>query len=115
MFGMKRSVHVLLLASLWLGTSPVMAFFSNGRWSFTATDGSTAPLGSSVNVTWSIVPDGTTIPGEGGSDLVSFLDSSFGGGGGADLTQRPWFTFFEQSFERWNELSGLNFIYEPAD
>ena len=115
MFGMKRSVHVLLLVSLWIQASPAIAFLSNGRWSFTATDGVTSPLGTSVNVTWSIVPDGTAIPGEGGSDLVSFLDSAFGSGGGADLTQRPWFTFFEHSFERWNELSGLNFIYEPAD
>lgn len=96
--------------------SPLLAFYSNGRWNPTATNGTTGLLGTSVVVTWSLVPDGTLIPGEGGSELILFLDTLFGSGpGGNDYTQRPWFEYFNSSFSRWSELSGLTFVYEPAD
>ena len=91
-------------------------FFSNGRWATTATDGPTAPMGFPVTLTWSIVADGTPISTGGTSNLISFFDGLYGnGGGGADLSLRPWFTLVEQSFERWTDLSGLSFVYEPAD
>ena len=90
-------------------------YYANGYWSTTALDGATGPVGTSVNVTWSIAPDGTFIPGEGGSNLVSFFDSLFPGGSGSDLTQRPWFYLLEASVNRWSELSGATLHYEPAD
>lgn len=92
------------------------AFFSNGRWTTTATDATAAPPGFPVTLTWGIVADGTSISTGGTSNFISFFDGLYGnGGGGADLTLRPWFTLVEQSFDRWTELSGLTFVYEPAD
>jgi hypothetical protein len=101
----------------WLAmTNDAGAFFSNGRWTTTATDAAAAPPGFPVTVTWSIVADGTAISTGGTSNLISFFDGLYGnGGGGADLTLRPWFTLAEQSFDRWTDLSGLTFVYEPAD
>lgn len=115
---MKQAFQLfLLVVVVALGAcSPLLAFYSNGRWNPTATDGTTGPLGTAVTVTWSLVPDGTFIPGEGGSELILFLDTQFGSGpGGSDFTQRPWFQYFNNSFNRWSELSGLTFVYEPAD
>ncbi len=114
---MKQLGFVFLICAWsFLVSAPVSAFYSNGRWTLTALDGSTGPLGTAVNVTWSLVADGTFIPGEGGSNLISFMDGLFGnGGGGTDLETRPWFQYFENSFNRWSELSGLTFSYEDDD
>ena len=102
---------VLLL----VGTTSVSAYVPEGRWSTTAS-GSTGVDGDPATVTWSIVADGTNLSGEGASDLVSFLDTNFGAGpGGLDLTQRPWFPYFDSSFDRWGELSGITYLYEPND
>ncbi|MCA9235172.1 MAG: matrixin family metalloprotease [Planctomycetales bacterium] len=112
------------LRRTWLGTACAVVwlamfagahgFYTNGRWSVTATDGATDPAGSPVTVTWSIVPDGTTVPGNGSSDFVAFMDGLYGGTG-ATVADRPWFSLVEQSFGRWTELGGLEFVYEPAD
>ncbi len=88
-------------------------------WTTTAS-GSRTANGQPVTLTWSIVPDGSTITeaniGSQPSDLIAFLDLEFGSGpGGSDLTQRPWFTYFEQSFDRWEELGGATYLYEPND
>ncbi len=91
------------------------AFVPDDRWVTTAS-GFTGQDGDPITLTWSLVPDGTTLTGEGPSELISFMDSEFGAGpGGSDLTQRPWFRFFEDSFGRWNELGGINYVYEPND
>ena len=88
----------------------------NNRWTTTATDGGGLVNGDPTTITWSIVPDGTGIPGDPSSDLISAFDFAFGDGpGGSDLTQRPWFTYFQQGMERWGELSGLTYVYEPND
>jgi hypothetical protein len=114
---MKQVLRFLLIVmAIALSCPKAIGFYSNGRWNPTATNGGTGPLGTSATVTWSLVPDGTSIPGEGGSNLIFFLDNLFGSGpGGSDFTQRPWFHFFDGSFNRWSELSGLTFVYEPAD
>ncbi len=98
-----------------LAATQVAAFVPGLRWSSTAS-GSTGSQGDPATLTWSFVPDGTTIPGDGPSDLISFLDANFGiGPGGSDLTQRPWFRLFEESFGRFAELGGLSYVYEPND
>ena len=80
--------------------------------------------GDATTLTWSFVPDGTAIlqgcnvPGEStaGSDFIAFFDQQFGAGpGGTDLTQRPWFVHFQVVFDRWEELTGITYIYEPND
>ncbi len=92
------------------------AFILGGRWTRTATDGPGLAQGDAITLTWGFIPDGTAIPGYAGSNVISFLDNVVGAGpGGTDLTQRPWFTLFEQSFNRWSEVSGLSYVYEPSD
>ncbi|QDT01552.1 hypothetical protein HG15A2_48990 [Adhaeretor mobilis] len=99
-----------------------LASGSSGRWSTTAS-GNTGSLGSPATLTWSIVDDGINIPSvnlgsgssvpAGPSGLVTYLDSKFGAGpGGDDFTQRPWFSHFEDSFNRLGELSGLTYVYQ---
>jgi hypothetical protein len=91
------------------------AFVPQERWGSTAT-GLPTPMGRPVRLTWSVVPDGTHIQGEGGSNLIQFLDNVFGAGsGGSNLQQRPWFPLLSNSFGRWGALSGLTFIYESHD
>lgn len=91
------------------------AYVPGDRWSVTAS-GATGATGTPITLTWSLVPDGTNIPGEGASNLVSYFDGLFSvTAGGTDLTQRPWFTYFQQSFDRWTELGGINYVYEPKD
>lgn len=105
---------VSLAASVILARS-ASAYYSNGRWTSTATNFSTSPAGFPATLTWSIVPDGTAISTGGTSNLIAFFDGLYGNGGGGALAQRPWFTLIEQSFSRWTDLSGLAFVYEPAD
>ena len=91
---------VVVFAFCSLAASPVRAYEADGRWSITATNGSTGSMGSPVVVTWSIAQDGTLMPGETGmvgSSLIGFLDGLLGAGpGGDDFTQRPWFTHFQE-------------------
>ncbi len=94
--------------------------FGNG-WTSTASGRST--IGAPATVTWSVVADGTQLPtglGEPASNnsLVAFLDGIHHGGaspGGSDLTQRDWWQLMNSAFERWDELSGISYIYEPND
>jgi serralysin len=91
------------------------AYVPDERWTVTAA-GATGADGTPAKLTWSIVPDGASIPGEGASDLVAYLDGLFNvSSGGTDLTQRPWFTYFKQSFDRWSALGGITFSYESKD
>lgn len=114
-----------LLVGMWavatsLGVESAQAYITEGRWSRTATNTSTGAQGSAITLTWSFAPDGTLIAGNDSgtvaSGLISFLDTKWGAGpGGNDLTQRPWFPIFEQSFARIGALSGVTYVYEPKD
>ncbi|MBA4107594.1 MAG: hypothetical protein C0485_17800 [Pirellula sp.] len=111
-------LRFLFACLLLLPILPEMSYgyYSNGRWAATATDPAVAPVGFPTTLTWSIAADGTPLSTGGTSNFVSFFDGLLGsGGGGTNLSQRPWFTFVKQSFDRWTELSGLAFVYEPAD
>ncbi|WP_197529161.1 matrixin family metalloprotease [Aeoliella mucimassa] len=85
------------------------------RWS-TTSYGSAGESGTPATLSWSIVPDGTSIPGEGDSDLIEYMDDIFGvTSSSTDLTERPWFELFESIVGRWGEVSGLTFEYEAND
>ena len=44
------------------------------------------------------------------------MNSTFGGNAAqTDLTRQPWFHLFSDSFGRWSQLGGVNFVYEPHD
>lgn len=83
------------------------------RWSGTVTDGGGLIQGDGTTVTWSIVPDGTSIYGYNGeatapSDLREKLDNVYG-------SINAWLPLFQQSFDRLSEISGVNYVYEPND
>ncbi len=108
-----RLATALALAGAWGGTAA--AYVPDERWSATAS-GSAGVMGDPVTLTWSFVRDGTGIPNRSPSNLISYLDGLFGAGpGGADFAQRPWFHLFTESFDRWSQLGGITFRYEPAD
>ncbi len=90
---------------------------------WTNTSSGTSGLGRPAELTWSIVPDDTVLPtglGEpaSNSNLIEFLDSIHHSEvfpQSDDLTDRAWWHLFNSSFERWDELSGISFNYEPND
>lgn len=97
---------------------PFAEFRVAGRHTFSSVDGFNSLRGDPINLTWGIVDDGTQISANGNSqpsDLVAFLDGLYGSGGVAGVTNAPWFRLFEASFDRWSELSGVSFSYEPND
>lgn len=103
-----------MVVALWL-TSAVFGFVPEERWGGSAS-GPAGAMGDPITLTWSILPDGTLIQGEGNSGLIAFFDGLFGAGaGGTDLTQRPWFSLLSSSFDRWSQVSGITFVYEPND
>jgi serralysin len=113
---MAKIYALIAAVGLWsLLAGPAEAFLANGHWDSTAMDGMTGPVGTPITLTWSIVPDGTPIPGYNASNLVSSFDSLFGVSGGSDLTTRTWFSLIQQSFDRWESLGGITFVYQPAD
>jgi hypothetical protein len=121
----RLMAHMLLaiVAQHWFPPS-ARAFIlaPNTRWTSTASNASTGTYGNPITLTWSLVHDGTAVsnsyaPTNGtSSNLISTFDATFGAGqGGSDLTQRPWFHLFSDSFNRWNQLGGINFAYESHD
>ncbi|MBN1853033.1 MAG: matrixin family metalloprotease [Pirellulales bacterium] len=91
------------------------AFIPADRWIDTAS-GFAGYRGDPITLTWSLVPDGTLIPYWQPSGLIATLDAYYGAGsGGEDLTGRPWFPLIESAFDRWSELGGVTFVYEPRD
>lgn len=115
---LARGIVAFLLACA--APSASQAFLINGQWEATASANPAPMAGLPQTLTWSIVPDQTTIFNVVGtqsrpSNLIASLDSLIGGGPGADLQDRAWFPVLEQSFARWTEISGLTLVYEPAD
>lgn len=124
---MPRHARLIFLVTAgvlaWAAGSPANAFIidpSADYWLTTAS-GSRSGNGDPITLTWSIVPDGTNVPSSefgplGPSDLISFMDSTFGfDPNEPNLQQRPWFHFFSDAFQRWSNLSGATYIYEPND
>ena len=95
----------------------------SSRWSSTATNGSGLAQGDPTTLTWGFVADGTWIEGDpddvelaSDSDLIAFLDGIYGNvTPDTDFTDETWFTPFSSYLNRWGELSGLTYAYEPND
>ena len=98
-----------------LPASSADAYFPDERWTVTAS-GTTGAAGTPITLTWSLAQDGTSIRNSGPSNLVSYFDGLFNvSNTSGDLTQRAWFHVIEESFDRWSELGGITFVYEPND
>lgn len=96
------------------------AFILSTRWSATAMSGGGLSQGDPTIITWSIVPDGTDTNADAGfvpSNLIAEFDNMFSepNAGTPDITNRNWFALIEQGLNRWGELSGIEYIYEPND
>jgi uncharacterized repeat protein (TIGR01451 family) len=101
------------LAARGAGAPPAFQFNDGDRWRVTATNPCCLQQGQPTTLTWSIVPDGTTIvpqvTGENGpSNLKAFLDSVYG-------DSSSWLPIFQEVFDRWGQLTGVSYVYEPAD
>lgn len=82
------------------------------RWTSTAS-GSTGSSGNPITLTWGLVSDGVSIPGSqgeptSGSNLIARLNTKYG-------SQAAWLPLFQSVFDRWSEVSGITYIYEPND
>ena len=89
-------------------------FQQTGRWTVTATDGGGLGQGTPTTLTYSFVPDGTFVPdlgiglGSGNSALFQWLDGIYG-------NTQTWQDLFHQVFDRWEELIGTTYVFEPND
>ncbi len=105
---LKRVHH-----SLAGGGESEFQFPDGNRWYRTATDGSGLDQGDPTTLTWSVIPDGTTIPGYAGevdapSNLRAYLTGIYG-------DEATWLSILQQVFDRWGALSGVIYQYEPWD
>lgn len=98
-----------------LSAEPFLKYQILNRWSSTATDGGILSQGDPMTLTWSVVPDGTNIPGSpyigdatAPSNLRAFLDAIYG-------NEAAWLAVFEAVFDRWGELTGITYVYEEND
>jgi hypothetical protein len=71
--------------------------------------------GDPTVLTWSYIPDGTTIPGgvvpgepTAPSDMRGWLNGIYG-------NFNTWHAVFVQVFNRWSALTGIRYVYEPND
>ncbi len=88
-------------------------FQVGNRWSSTATNPGPLGQGDPTTIRWSIVPDGTFIPGSNGEpDSASILIAHFNAIYG---NQATWRALMQQSFDRWGQLTGNTYVFEPND
>jgi hypothetical protein len=108
-----------------LGISQNSSFTLTSRWFSTATDGGGLGQGDVTTLTWSYVPDGTTIGNSGcqlpdagtfSSDFIAFFNGIYGAPTvPGDFTTAPWHAIFISMFNSWSDATGLIFVYEPND
>jgi hypothetical protein len=111
----KRLVRVTAVLMIVGVSTPASAFEPFFRWPITAS-GPTGTQGEPATLTWSLARDGLSIGDEGPSNLIDLLDDLFNvTSGGTNFQTRPWYDLVEQSFDRWSQVSGLSFSYEPSD
>lgn len=87
--------HQMVLSVL----GPTPRYWTGPRWP--------GSQGNPTTVTWSLVPDGTTITDSTGgvSNLFAAMDAKFAGQGGRAV----WVNRIQQSFDRWQEITGISF------
>ena len=87
-------------------------FQVSGRWNATSYGG-TGTTGNPMSISYSLVPDGVTVPwaglGTGPNQLFATMNSQFGG------NTALWQSKIAQVFQRWDQLSGANYFLMPDD
>jgi hypothetical protein len=87
-------------------------FKQGNRWASTAS-GSTGSQGDRITLTYSFVPDGTTVPTlttgvNSTSNLFAFMNARY-----SSVAQ--WQAIYAQVFTRWSQLIGVTYVFEPND
>jgi hypothetical protein len=87
-------------------------FQQTNRWSRTAVSGTGLTQGTPTTITYSFVPDGTVVPDligvSGNSNLFAWLNGIYG-------SPATWQPLFDQVFDRWSQLIGTTYVFEPND
>jgi uncharacterized repeat protein (TIGR01451 family) len=98
-----------------LGAPPESFQFTNPRWQTTATSGGGLQQGFPTILTWSVVPDGLTIPAAGvtgevtsPSNLRARLNAIYG-------DQSVWQPIIQQGFDEWSFLTGTSYVFVNDD
>tara|TARA_R110000737_G_scaffold2923_8_gene8801 strand:- start:61860 stop:63512 length:1653 start_codon:yes stop_codon:yes gene_type:complete len=94
------------LNDMWFENTP-NAFILSTRWTSTATNGSGLSQGDPTTLTYSLIPDGTNISGEGASNLINFLNIRVG--------SENYPALFHTALNAWGTGTGLNYVLEPND
>ncbi len=122
----RRLSYLSLLAACCglLVAVPANGFIINPNdpdpWLSTAS-GSRTGNGAPATITWSIVPDGTSMStgstgGTTTSNLITFMNMNFGvNSQDTSLSSQPWFHLFSDAFGRWAQLSGVDYEFESHD
>jgi hypothetical protein len=90
-------------------------YLAQQRW-FETASGYAFSTGQPITLTWSLPADGAATTSPGVNSLIASLDAAFQvGNASQDLTTRPWFPLVQSAVERWSEVSGVGFVFEPND
>lgn len=92
----------------------------NSRWYRTALDGPVTPLQERVTITWSFVPDGTPIRritplGQLSDETSPSQLFAAMNGVGFFAGEAQWRDLFRQSFDRWGDFLGVDYIETVDD
>ena len=95
------------LNDLWFADPDPNSFILSTRWTATATNGGGLSQGDPTTLTYSFIPEGTNIQGEGPSNLISFMNNRIGAGN--------WEPLFQTALDAWGNISGLTYVREFND
>ncbi len=100
-------------AAITLGLSAGTEFQQTGRWTNGSMISGSTAQGEPVTLRYSFAPDGTTVPdgvgeGSGTNNLFAWLNGLYG-------STAVWQQIFHDEFQRWSDLTGVNYVYEPND
>lgn len=99
--GFAPDVDLSYIASVYSMLPPQPEYFTGPQWGV---------QGAQTIVTWSLIPDGVSIPGLFGgaeaSTLFAQMDAKFAAQGG----RATWIARLESSFARWEEVCGIDFV-----
>ena len=106
--GTPESVMRAWYAQAFVPPPGAAPFRPNARWTTTATDGSGISRGQPITLTWGILADGASTDTSDPSNLRAFLNAIYG-------SQATWQPLMQEVFDRWRELTGISYVFEPND